>query len=147
MVVQGLGILVTRCELDRDGRDLVCSQGDGDPIGVDSKLLDDFAERGRAPGAERPLGECEDGVGSAAGELYRAVIRSRRDRFGDAPLRWIDAGDDVLAFERGGTECWVNAGPTPVPLPAGTIVLLASEPADGDIPPDTAVYLRRSTAC
>lgn len=91
--------------------------------------------------------EKQDGDPESMLELYRAVIRSRRARFRGAALRWLDAGKDVLAFERAGIECRVNFGATPVPLPAGAIVLLASSPVDGVIPPDTAVYFTRTDTC
>ncbi|MDA0567990.1 glycoside hydrolase family 13 protein [Streptomonospora sp. S1-112] len=79
-------------------------------------------------------------------ELYRAAIRLRRSLPADAPLEWdadLDKGD-VLAFRRGPE--WlvvVNTGAAPVPLPPGASVELASAPVeDGELPGDTAVWLR-----
>jgi alpha-glucosidase len=61
-------------------------------------------------------------------------------------MAWrTEAGEDVLAFDRGeGFACVVNTGSTPVPLPAGATVLLASGDltADGGLPGDTAVWLK-----
>ncbi|QEO16269.1 glycoside hydrolase family 13 protein [Agromyces intestinalis] len=107
-------------------------------------------EGGRDPWLPQPAEWGTLSVDAQAGdpdstlELYRSVIRSRRDLFGDAPLHWIEAGADVLAFERGGTECRVNLGRLAVPLPRGSVVLLASGPVQDVIPPDTAVYLSRA---
>ncbi|MBI4942591.1 MAG: glycoside hydrolase family 13 protein [Actinobacteria bacterium] len=82
--------------------------------------------------------------------LYREALRLRRDlpALGagtGADVTWLDLGDDVVAFRREpGVVCLVNCGSTPVPLPAGT-VLLASVPLDLSaspaLPADTAVWL------
>ncbi|MFT4086628.1 MAG: glycoside hydrolase family 13 protein [Gordonia sp. (in: high G+C Gram-positive bacteria)] len=77
--------------------------------------------------------------------MYRSALDLRRKLFRDAPpVEWItDAGGGVLAFRRGDNECWVNTGPEPAQLPAGTEVVLASDPdyTGGPIPADTAVWL------
>ena len=61
--------------------------------------------------------------------LYRDALRLRRQipalgtGTGTA-LRWLDLGDEVLAFSRDpGFVCVVNTGSAPVGLPEGTIVL------------------------
>jgi alpha-glucosidase len=77
--------------------------------------------------------------------LYRAALRARRSTAAlhDAGLSWVDAGAGVLAFDRGPAfRCLVNFGPEPVALPAGSRVLLASEPCDGALPPDTATWVQ-----
>jgi alpha-glucosidase len=78
-------------------------------------------------------------------ELHRAALRLRRSHpaLGDGTLRWLDAPAGVLSFGRDpGFGCLVNASDRPVPLPAGTRVLLASGPLDGDeVPPDATVWL------
>ncbi|MBG0823242.1 glycoside hydrolase family 13 protein [Planomonospora sp. ID91781] len=76
--------------------------------------------------------------------LYRRSLRIRRAELGDGVLRWLEAGEDVLAFTReSGLACVVNLGPDPVRLPPHGTVLLASGPLDGDrLPADTAVWLR-----
>jgi alpha-glucosidase len=53
----------------------------------------------------------------------------------------LDLGADVLAFRRGPLTVVLNCGPTPVPLPAGEL-LLASGPVHGTLPADTAAWLR-----
>jgi alpha-glucosidase len=81
--------------------------------------------------------------------LYQAALRIRRECAsgalpdGDA-LSWLAADSDVLAFERpGGFGCVVNLGEQPTALPPHRAVLLASGPlADGQLPSDTAAWLR-----
>jgi alpha-glucosidase len=84
--------------------------------------------------------------------LYRNALRLRRElpALGDGPMRWIEAGDDVLAFRRdSGFVCVVNVGDAPAELPDGllgadAVVLLASAPigSGGRIPGATAVWCR-----
>jgi len=51
----------------------------------------------------------------------------------------------VLAFRRDpGFTCLVNLSDGPVPVPAGTAVLLASDPAGDTVPVDGAVWLTRT---
>jgi alpha-glucosidase len=77
--------------------------------------------------------------------LYRAGLRARRDApwGADADLRWLDYGDDVIAFARGERfSCLVNFGPQPVELPAGADVLVGSAELVGNaLPQDTTVWL------
>ncbi len=87
-------------------------------------------------------------------ELYRSALRIRRAQpaLGDGPMTWLPAHDGaagsqaggVLAFDRGsGVRCVCNLSSVPVDLPGHTAVLLASGPlADGQLPPDTTVWLR-----
>ncbi|HET6855722.1 MAG TPA: alpha-amylase family glycosyl hydrolase [Streptomyces sp.] len=79
--------------------------------------------------------------------LHRAALRLRREHpaLGDGGMSWFDAGAGTLAFTREpGFGFVANLGPGPVALPAGSRVLLAGGPLDGDLlPPDTAVWLER----
>jgi alpha-glucosidase len=94
----------------------------------------------------------QQGVEGSTLELYRAALRTRRDTpaLGDGPMRWLDAGPGVLAFERADAAtgsrvgCVVNLSEAPVPLPPYDDLLVASGPltTDGALPPDTAVWLR-----
>jgi alpha-glucosidase len=84
--------------------------------------------------------------------FYRRALSLRRQLpalgAGDGgPVRWLDLGPDVVAFERDpGFTCVVNTGTTPVTLPPGEI-LLASGPLGPDrdgratLPGDSAVWL------
>lgn len=80
--------------------------------------------------------------------LYRVALRVRREHPGLAgdDFEWLDAGRDVLAFERGaGFGCVVNLGEAPVPVPADSTLVLASLPlADGRVPVDAAAWYVRA---
>jgi alpha-glucosidase len=75
--------------------------------------------------------------------FYREALRIRRDVAWSAgdEVEMLDLGADVLAFRRGPLTVVLNCGPTPVPLPAGEL-LLASGPVHGTLPADTAAWLR-----
>jgi alpha-glucosidase len=83
--------------------------------------------------------------------LYQTALgirRTLRNRWrADDTLVWLDAPDGVLAFRRAdGFGCTVNLGAAPVALPAHRELLLPSGPlADGQLPPDTAVWLLLAT--
>ncbi|GGP43228.1 glycoside hydrolase family 13 protein [Saccharothrix coeruleofusca] len=84
-------------------------------------------------------------------ELYRSALRVRRehpDLGAGSGVRWLDAPEGVLAFERGRFACAVNFGPEPVRLPLGGEVLLASGPVtteggDALVRADTTVWWQR----
>ncbi len=80
--------------------------------------------------------------------LYRNALRLRRseEALGDGDLTWLDLGPGVLAFTRSpGFACVVNLSSAPIPLPEHDSVLLTSAPlVDGDLPSDTAAWLRLS---
>jgi alpha-glucosidase len=89
----------------------------------------------------------QEGVDGSTLEVYRAALRLRRSEpgLGEGPIRWLDAPPDTLVFERApGLVCAVNLGAEAAPLPPYDEVLLSSGPlgANGDLPPDTAVWLR-----
>lgn len=110
---------------------------------------------GAAPWLPQPIGwsdrsvEAQDGDPGSMLSLYRRALHLRRDlpALHTEALAWLgldvgSQGDDVVAFTRGARfACVVNLGTAPVPLPAGAEVLLASGPVDGEIGPDTAVWL------
>jgi alpha-glucosidase len=74
---------------------------------------------------------------------YRRLLAARRALIVPTePLVWLETPPDVLAFRRGGLQCWVAFGTDPVPLPPGLRVALSSTGhVDGVLPPDTAVWL------
>ena len=75
----------------------------------------------------------------------RGARASTREALGRRrALRWLPAGDSVLAFARGdGFACLVNFGPDPVELPPGADVLITSDELEGGaLPQDTTVWLR-----
>jgi alpha-glucosidase len=80
--------------------------------------------------------------------LYRSGLELRRSEPWDsnAPLAWVGAPGDVLAFSRGPEFiCLTNFGADQVPLPAGTEPLLASSTLEGGaVAADTTVWLRQA---
>jgi alpha-glucosidase len=85
----------------------------------------------------------QDGDPSSMLSLYRTAIalrRQRLDRHTEA-LRWIDAGDGVLAFRRGDVACVVNLSPHSVHAPAGTVLLSSADLDGGRIPTDTTAWI------
>jgi alpha-glucosidase len=91
--------------------------------------------------------ENQEGKADSTLTLYRQALAIRRaeEGLGDGPMTWIESADSVLAFTRPGNfACYVNFGDA-IELPAGSEVLLASGPLDGNsLPMDTAVWLRLS---
>jgi alpha-glucosidase len=79
-------------------------------------------------------------------ELYRSALRLRHElpALGDGTLKFRDdPGEGAFAFDRDpGFTCAVNTGAAAVPLPPGRVLLASADlPADGTLPPDTAVWL------
>lgn len=78
--------------------------------------------------------------------LYRQALRLRRAHpgFTGQTLRWHDAGDEILLFERdAGLLCAVNLSHQPFPLPVPSEVLLSTEPLNNRLlPPDATVWLQ-----
>ena len=73
-------------------------------------------------------------------ELYRAALAARRT-LPHADTVDVSVDGDVLTVVRGDLRVVLNCGTTPVPLPAGDVVL-ASGPVEATLPADTAVWLR-----
>ncbi|WP_345349103.1 glycoside hydrolase family 13 protein [Actinoallomurus liliacearum] len=89
--------------------------------------------------------EAQSADASSTLGLYRRGLRLRRELLGFGSMTWRAMGEDVLAFDReSGITCVVNLGARPVRLPEGREPLLASDPLNqqGELPPDTAVWLR-----
>ena len=88
----------------------------------------------------------QDGVPGSTLELYRTMLRLRRDlSLGSGSLTWLDdAGPDVIAFRNGSVRVLANTGPEPVPLPAGRPLLASADRPDGLLPPDCTVWLAES---
>jgi len=75
--------------------------------------------------------------------LYRTALALRREMLtGDASIRMLDLGDDVVAFERGsGFRCVANMGSEAVAMPTGRRVLASGPVSDDLLPSDTTVWL------
>ncbi|QAY71457.1 glycoside hydrolase family 13 protein [Xylanimonas protaetiae] len=94
--------------------------------------------------------DAQAGVAGSTLELYRAALALRRSlALGAGGLAWLDGfPDDVVAFRTAaagetGAVVLANLGTTPVALPDGATVLLASAdlPGDGTLPADVTVWL------
>jgi alpha-glucosidase len=89
--------------------------------------------------------EAQRGVEGSTLDLYKNAIRIRRELLGGSDVfEWEESSPDVIAFSRGSMECVVNLGDDPVAIPSGQMVL-ASQPLEGELDPDTAVWLKRAT--
>ncbi len=83
------------------------------------------------------------GVEGSTLELYRRLLRLRKELgLGAGTLKWLDAPEGVLMFDNAGVQVIVNVSGSPVPVPAGQEVLAASHPVEGEIPANTAAWLR-----
>jgi alpha-glucosidase len=77
--------------------------------------------------------------------MYRDAIALRRQLgLGSGEMTWVEAGDDIVAFDNGPTRVMTNVLGAPVPLPEGFDVVLSSMPVDDELPTDATVWLRRS---
>lgn len=76
--------------------------------------------------------------------FFRRALELRRNRaeFDGSELTWLDSAADGLVFRlRGGLVCALNAGTTPMPLPAGDVLYACDELVDGMLPPNAAAWL------
>jgi alpha-glucosidase len=101
------------------------------------------------PGDWAPLSvEAESHDPASMLSLYRTGLSIRREApWGvNSLLHWLDYGDEVIAFARGGGfVCIVNFGSEAVELPSGVDILVASaELIDHAVPQDTTVWLVQS---
>jgi alpha-glucosidase len=87
----------------------------------------------------------QDGVEGSTLELYRAALALRRLlRLGEGDVQWRLATKDVLNFSNGELSVVTNFGHTPIPLPHGLTVILASQDdsvSDGALLPNRTVWL------
>jgi alpha-glucosidase len=87
--------------------------------------------------------DAQRGVPGSTLEFYVAALAARREHgLASGAIEWLDAGTDVLAFRNGDLTIVANTGLTPVPLPAGEIVVASGPAGDGVLPGDTTVWLR-----
>jgi alpha-glucosidase len=84
------------------------------------------------------------GVDGSTLELYRTALRLRRsESLATGAVEWLDGfADEVLAFRNGSVVVIGNTGSTPVPLPAGEVLLASGDVSGGELPADTTVWLR-----
>jgi alpha-glucosidase len=80
--------------------------------------------------------------------LYRRTLELRAERPADpaGDVEWYGAPDGCLAFRRqDGLVCALNASAAAVPVPPGDVLLTSGPLTDGQLPPDTAVWLGGAT--
>ncbi|PUA82530.1 glycoside hydrolase family 13 protein [Nocardioides currus] len=88
--------------------------------------------------------EAQTGVPGSTLEFYREALAARRSAFAGAgaDVEMLGGhGPDVLAFRRGDVTVVLNCGTSAVALPVGEVVL-SSGPVEGELPANTAVWLR-----
>jgi alpha-glucosidase len=76
--------------------------------------------------------------------FFQRAIELRRGHSGSgtSDFEWLTAPSDALAFRgRGALICAVNAGKSPIALPAGELILASAPLVDGQLPPDSAAWL------
>jgi alpha-glucosidase len=120
----------------------------------DSKPPYGFSSDGVIPWLEQPDDwadlsvESQEADGGSMLSLYRRGLRLRREApwGAAATIEWLETPADVLSFSRGPRfVCLTNFGAEPVPLPAGTELLFASNDLQGGaVPEDTTVWLRQA---
>lgn len=86
----------------------------------------------------------QQGVTGSTWELYHQALRLRREHdLGQGSVAWQPSDPAVLSFDNGSVRVIVNLGASPVSLPAGHSIALASSDIDGTVPPNAAVWLTR----
>ena len=102
----------------------------------------------QSPGWGKFSVDSQDGVDSSTLTMYRQslAIRKAEEGLGDGEMKWIEAGNGVVAFERPGNfACYINFG-SAIELPSNSEILIASGPVHGHtLERDTAVWLRLSS--
>ena len=75
--------------------------------------------------------------------LYREAIGLRRAHLAsNDAFELVDMGDDVLAYHRGDVVVVANMGTAAVKLPGGEVLIASGQLVDGELPANTAVWIR-----
>ena len=86
--------------------------------------------------------DAQRGVEGSTLEFYRAALAARAAHgLGAGSVEWLPSQPGVLALRNGDVTVVANTGTTPVPLPAGEVLLTSGPLADGILPGDTTVWL------
>ena len=86
-----------------------------------------------------------DAVGSTW-TMYRDALALRKKfALGKGEREWVEAGDDIVAYDNGPIRVMTNVLGAPVPLPEGYEVVLSSIPVVDELPTDATVWLTRSS--
>jgi alpha-glucosidase len=81
-----------------------------------------------------------DDAGSTL-NFYRQAL-SLRATLASEEFSWREAPPQCLSYGRGPVVVLLNGGTAPVPVPAGEVLLASGPLLDGQLPPDTAVWVR-----
>jgi alpha-glucosidase len=91
--------------------------------------------------------EAQDGDPESMLSLYRSALRLRRSlpalgAGSGADVRWLELGDDVVAFSREpGFTFVLNLGSEPVGLPEGELLLASRPLVEGRLPGDASGWV------
>ncbi|HYJ76065.1 MAG TPA: glycoside hydrolase family 13 protein [Kineosporiaceae bacterium] len=91
--------------------------------------------------------EAEEADPDSMLQLYRRALQLRHElpalgAGSGRNVEWLDLGEGLLAFRREpGFTCLVNTGTAAVALPDGDVLLASRELTEGQLPPDSAVWL------
>ena len=93
----------------------------------------------------RAVDQQVDAVGSTW-TMYRDALALRKKfALGKGEREWVEAGDDIVAYDNGPIRVMTNVLGAPVPLPEGYEVVLSSIPVVHELPTDATVWLTRSS--
>ena len=87
--------------------------------------------------------EAQEGVEGSTLELYRSLLRLRREHaLGAGGIEWLDTDPSVLSFRNGDVIVVVNFGDRAVELPNGEVLAASATLEGGTLPTDTAAWVR-----
>lgn len=88
--------------------------------------------------------ESQTGAAASTLEMYRSALAIRSGLVNDdESVRWLGAPPGVISFQSGDElVCLVNFGDDPVPAPEGEALIESGPLVDGQVPTDTAVWIR-----
>jgi len=114
-----------------------------EPTGESLGFGDGGAWLPQPPAYARLAAAVQENAPDSSLDLYRRALAIRRERLVDElGFELLDAGADVLAFRRGDRfVCMTNMGDLPVSLPAGEVFFASGPFDDGELPPDTTVWM------
>jgi alpha-glucosidase len=97
------------------------------------------------PSSYAPLArDRQAGVDGSTLEMYQAALALRRAfKLGAGTLEWsLDRGADVIGYVNGEVTVVSNRGTSPVPLPAGEVLMASADlSAGGMLPPDVTAWM------
>jgi alpha-glucosidase len=88
--------------------------------------------------------DAQEGVDGSTLELYRALLRLRRQfALGTGTFEWLTGFPvEVLALQNNGIRVYFNMSDAPVALPAGDVLVASADVSGGKLPASAAVWMR-----